>query len=140
MSFLPALAILRLALDPMGHSVAGEVANSQASKGIETVRADQAHYIKWCYVKHILDTVGSDSGWQVVLENCVKYLMTGVNCLNKDSVRSATCKGYAIDASILFTLRNLSSQFDFSDESNWTRSSIHNLECEETIARQKKAT
>ena len=56
LSFLSALT--RLALDPMGHSVAGEVTKSQASQGLETVRARQAHFIKWCYAKHIIDPVG----------------------------------------------------------------------------------
>jgi len=60
-------AFTRLALDPMGHSVAGEVAKSQASQGLETVRARQAHFIKWCYAKHIEDPTGLESDWQVSL-------------------------------------------------------------------------
>ena len=113
MSFLSALT--RLALDPMGHSVAGEVAKSQASQGLETIRARQAHFIKWCYTKHSADPVGPESGWQVVLAIYVKYVMTGVNYLNKSSVRSATCKGYALDAARLFTLRGYPSPVNFSN-------------------------
>jgi hypothetical protein len=134
--FLTALA--RLSLDPMEDFVAGEVANSQASKGIETVRSRQAHYIKWCHAKYTLDPVGPEAGWQVVLAIYVKYVMTGVNYLNKDSVRSATCKGDAIDALRLFTLREFPSPVDFSDESNWIRILVHNLEREENIAGQRK--
>jgi len=85
----------------MGHSVAGEVAKSQASQGLETVRARQAHFIKWCHAKHIVDPTGPEMGWQVVLAIYVKYVMTGVNYLNKSSVRSAMCKGYALDAARL---------------------------------------
>jgi hypothetical protein len=122
----------------MGHSVAGEVAKSQASQGLETVRARQAHFIKWCHAKHIVDPTGPEMGWQVVLAIYVKYVMTGVNYLNKSSVRSATCKGYALDAARLFTLRGYPSPVDFSDPRCWTRIIVNNLEREEDIAKQRK--
>jgi hypothetical protein len=122
----------------MGHSVAGEITKSQASQGLETVRARQAHFIKWCYAKHIVDPVGPEGGWQFVLAIYVKYVMTGVNYLNKSSVRSATCKGYALDAARLFTLRGYPSPVDFSDPRCWTRIIVKNLEREEDIARQRK--
>ena len=35
--------------------------------------------------------------------------MTGVNYLNKDSVRSITCKNYGIDAAKFSTVRNFPS-------------------------------
>ena len=120
----------------MGHSVAGEVTKSQASQGLETIRARQAHFIKWCYAKHIVDPVGPESGWQFVLAIYVKYVMTGVNYLNKNSVRSATCKGYALDAARLFTLRGYPSPVDFSDPRCWTRIIVNNPEREEDIAKQ----
>ena len=82
----------------MGHFFAGEVANSQASNGLETVRAGQARYIMWCYVKYIPDPLGPKAGSQVVLTFYIKCVMTGVNYLNKDSVRSITCENYGIDA------------------------------------------
>ena len=63
--------------------------------------------------------------------------MRGVNYLNKESVRSATCKGYALDAAKLFTLRGFPSPVNFSDESNWSRILVHNLEREEDIAKQR---
>merc|ERR1712086_1116135 len=88
--------------------------------------------------KLIVDPVGPESGWQFVLAIHVKYVMTGVNYLNKNSVRSATCKGYALDAARLFTLRNYPSPVDFSDPRCWTRIIVKNLEREEAIARQRK--
>ena len=99
----------------MGHSVTGEVTKSQASQELETVRARQDHFIKWWYAKHIEDPTGPELGWQVVLAICVKNVMTGVNYLNKSSVRSATCKGYALDAARLFILRGYPSPVNFSD-------------------------
>jgi hypothetical protein len=58
--------------------------------------------------------------------------------LNKESVRSATCRGYAVDAAKLFTLRGFPSPVDFQDETNWTRILVHNLEREEDIAKQRR--
>ena len=46
----------------MGNSVAGEVTKSQASQGLETVRARQTHFIKWYYAKHIEDPTGQELG------------------------------------------------------------------------------
>ena len=121
----------------MGNCVAGEVAKSQASKNLETIRARQAHFIKWCSAKGIPDPVGPDLGYRIVLAVYVKYVMTGVNYRNKKSVRSATCKGYALDAAKLFILRGFPSPVDFDDETNWTRILVHNLEREEDIAKQR---
>ena len=70
----------------MGHSVAGEITKSQASVGVETIRARQAHFIKWCLAKHIIDPAGPEPGWQLVLAIYVKYVMKGVNYLNKECV------------------------------------------------------
>ena len=136
MSFLPALA--KLALNDMEHIVAGEIAKSKGSQNIETIRARQAHYIKWCDAKHLEDPVGPQSGFQVIVACYIKYVMTGVNYLNKESVRSATCRGYAVDAAKLFTLRGFPSPVDFQDETNWTRILVHNLEREEDIAKQRR--
>ena len=106
--------------------------NCQVSSkyGHETTRARQAHFIKWCLAKHIVDPAGPEPGWQLVLAIYVKYVMKGVNYLNKESVRSATCKGYALDAAKLFTLRGFPSPVNFSDDSNWSRILVHNLEVE----------
>ena len=51
----------------MEHSVAGEVTKSQASQGLETVRARQAHFIKWSYAQHIEDPTGPELGWHITL-------------------------------------------------------------------------
>ena len=68
----------------------------------------------------------------------IKEVMTGVNYLNKSSLRSATCKGYALAVERLFLLRNFPSPVDFTDETNWTKTIVHNLEREENIACQRK--
>ena len=64
--------------------------------------------------------------------------MLGDNYCNLESLRSATCKGYATDAAKLFTLREFSSPVDFSDKTNWTTILINNLEREEDIAVQRR--
>ena len=64
--------------------------------------------------------------------------MGGVNYLNKSSVRSATCKGYALDSTRLVTLRGYPSPVDFSDPRCWARIIIHTLEREEDITKQHK--
>ena len=63
--------------------------------------------------------------------------MTGVNYLNKETVRSATCKGYAIDVGRLFSLRKCPNPVDFDDETNQTKTLVDNLEREEKIACQR---
>jgi hypothetical protein len=63
------------------------------------------HVIELWYAKHIEDPTGPESGWQVVLDIYVKYTMTGVNDLNKSCDRSATCKGWALDAARCLVLR-----------------------------------
>ena len=64
--------------------------------------------------------------------------MNGVNYLNKSSLRLVTCKGYALAIHKLFELRNFPSQINFSDESNWIRTLVHNVKREESIASQRK--
>ena len=85
----------------------------------------------------IEDPVGLDEGWQTVVAIYIKYVMTGVNYLNKETVRSATCRGYAIDVGRLFSLRKFPNPVDFNDETNWTKTLVHNLEREEKIACQR---
>ena len=69
----------------------------------------------------------------------VKYVMTGINYLNKNSVRPAKCKGHALDAARLFTLGGYPSPVDLSDSRCWTRIIVHSLEREEDIAKQRPA-
>ena len=121
----------------MGDLVAQEVAKSKRSSGIEASRARQAHYIEWCTSKNIKDPVGLEEGWQVVVAIYTKCVVTGVNYLNKETLRSATCGGYAIDASRLFSLRKFPNPVDFLDETNWTKTLTDNLEREENVACQR---
>ena len=58
--------------------------------------------------------------------------------MDKSSVRSATCKGYALDAARLFTLRGDPSPVGFYDPRCWTRIIVNHLEREEDIAKQRK--
>ena len=81
-----------------------------------------------------MDPVGSDPGWDCIVAMYVKSVMLGVNYWNKSSVRSATCVGYALAVERLFLLRKFPSPVDFSDEENYTRTIVHNLEREEEIA------
>ena len=95
-----------------------EVAKSQAGQGIETSRARQAHFIKWCRAKNIHNPVGPENGWEVVMAIYAKYVINGVNYKNIVSMRSATCKGYVLDAAKLFLLRGFPNPVNFADESN----------------------
>ena len=67
----------------MGDLIAREVAKSKRSSEIETSRARQAYYIEWCTSIKIKDPVGLDEGWQMVVAIYIKYVITGVNYLNK---------------------------------------------------------
>ena len=121
----------------MGDLVAREVAKSKRSSEIETSRARQAHYIEWCTSISIKDPVGLEDGWKTLVAIYIKCVMTGVNYLNKETVRSATCRGYAISVGQLFSLRNCPNPVDFDDETNWTRTLVNNLEREENVACQR---
>ena len=83
------------------------------------------------------DPVGLEDGWETLVAIYIKYVMTGVNYLNKETVRSATCRGYAISVGQLFSLRNCPNPVDFDDETNWTRTLVNNLEREENVACQR---
>ena len=69
----------------------------------------------------------------------IKEVMTGVNCLNKLTLGSGICKGYVLAVERLFLLRNFQSPVAFTDETNWTKTIIYNLEREEPIACQRKS-
>ena len=88
MSFLPAVA--RVRIEDMGYRVDKEVAESRADSDLETTRARQAHYIKWCLIQGILNPVGAEEGWERFLAIYAKYVMLGVNYKNKQNVRSGT--------------------------------------------------
>ena len=102
----------------MGDLVAREVAKSKRSSEIETSRTRQAHYIEWCISKNIKDAVVLEEGWQVVVVIYIEYVMTSVNYLNKATLRSAICRGYAIESRRLISLRKFPNPVDFDDETN----------------------
>ena len=79
----------------------------QVSSNLETwnSRSRQAHFIRWWYANYIGNPAGLELRWQNILARYIKYIMTGVNYLNKGSGRSATCKGYALNVARLFTSR-----------------------------------
>ena len=74
----------------MGNFVEQEIAKSTRSQDLETIRARQAHHIKWCRAKCMLDPVGPQKGCNLILAIYVKYVMLGVNYKNLESMRSAT--------------------------------------------------
>ena len=63
--------------------------------------------------------------------------MTGVNYHNKLVLRSVTCEGYAKAVNFLFKLRDYPPPVDLTSVTGCTRTIIHNLEREETIASQR---
>ena len=103
LSFLPAST--KVTIGPNGDSVAEEVAKSQSSQGSETVRARQAHFVNSGILNPFEDPAGQEIDLQIFLASYANYVMAGINYLNKSSVRSATCKGYTLDAARFLTLR-----------------------------------
>jgi len=86
----------------------------------------------------ILDPCGNQSGYERIVAIYVKYVMLGVNYLNKRQVRSATVRGYAESVNTLFTLRGFKPPAVFDDPSNLVALLISNLKKEEEdIAKQR---
>lgn len=85
-----------------------------------------------------MDPVGPEPEWDYVIAIYIKSVMLGVNYWNKSSVRSATCEGYVLAVERLFILRQIPSPVDLSDEGNYTKTIVNNLEKEEVIASQRK--
>ena len=124
-------------IGPIGHCVGREVANSQRNSNIDTTRARQAHYLKWYEANEIFDPVGSDDGWQIVLAIYGKFVMKGINYMNKQNMRSDTVKGYVLDAGMFFALRDFINPVDFDNEDNWSNIIVSNLKQEKNIATQR---
>lgn len=135
MSFLSART--QAALAPMGCCVEQEVANSGRNNDIETVRARQAHYIAWCKLNEIADPVGYEPGWERVVAIYAKYVMCGINYVNKDNMRSKTVRGYIEAVNALFELRSFPAPVDFTDKENMGTILVDNLKCEEDVANQR---
>jgi len=75
-----------------------------------------------------MDPIGPEPEWDYVIAIYIKSVMLGVNYWNKSSVRSATCAGCALAVERLFTLRNIPSPVDFSDEGKYTKTITKNGE------------
>ena len=85
------------------------------------------------------DPCGNDCGYIFLVAVYIKYVILGVNYNNKRQLRSATVKGYAKAVDILFKLRNFPLPANTDNMHNPTNTAIlvHNLEREETIAKQR---
>jgi len=85
------------------------------------------------------DPCGNDCGYVFLVAVYIKYVILGVNYNNKRQLRSATVKGYAKAVDILFKLRNFQLPANTDNMHNPTNTAIlvHNLEREETIAKQR---
>jgi hypothetical protein len=85
------------------------------------------------------DPCGSDRSYIFLVAVYIKYVIFGVNYNNKRQLRSATVKGYAKAIDTLFKLRNYPLPADTENMQNLTNTAIlvHNLEREETIAKQR---
>ncbi len=118
----------------MGDHIDREVAMSRRDKEIETEAARQAHYIQWGL---IMGPCGHQRGYQRIVAIYIRYLMSGVNFRNKDSLRSNTIKGYATGINSLFALRRMKEPIVLSDPNNMAGILINNLIKEEDIARQR---
>lgn len=121
----------------MGDCVDREMAMSRADSDIETQAARQAHYIRWTQLVGIPDPCGSQPGYERILAIYAKYLMLGINYLNKTGVRSKTVKGYMESINTLFELRGMKPPADFSEPSNVVNILVSNLRKEEDVAKQR---
>ena len=123
----------------MGLIVDREMAKSRIDSTIETTAARQAHYITWCRFMGVDDPCGNNISYIFLVAVYVKYVIKGVNYNNKSQLRSATVKGYANAIDILFQLRKFNPPADISNMQTPTNTAIlvHNLEREETIAKQR---
>jgi hypothetical protein len=122
----------------MGIIVDREMAKSRIDSTLETTAARQAHYVTWCKIVGIDDPCGHHRSYIFLVSVYIKYVINGVNYNNKSQLRSATVKGYAKAIDILFKLRNFPLPANTEEMQNPTNTAIlvHNLEREETIAKQ----
>ncbi len=109
---------------------------SQRDKEVETEVARQSHYIFWCSVIHIPDPCGNKIGYQCIIAIYIKFVMCGINCYNKDVLRSSTLRGYATTVNTLFQLRGYKQPTKLLNPSNMPGIIVNNLIKEETMASQ----
>ncbi len=121
----------------MGDRVDREVAMSRQDKEVETEAAWQSHYIFWCSVIGIPDPCGNKIRYQRIVTIYIKFVMCGINCYNKDVLRSSTLRGYATAVNTLFQLRSYKQSTELSNPSNMPGIIINNLIKEETVASQR---
>ena len=91
----------------------------------------------WCKSKQVYDPVGPHPQWDFFISMYIKEVMTGVNYHNKLVLRSVTCEGYAKAVNLLFKLRDYPPPVDLTNLTGCTRTIIHNLDREETIAAKR---
>lgn len=91
----------------------------------------------WCKSKQVYNPVGPESQWDFFISMYIKEVMTGINYHNKLVLRSVTCEGYAKAVNLLFKLRDYPPPVDLTSLTGCTRTIIHNLDREETIAAKR---
>ncbi len=81
------------------------MANSQKGTDLETEATRKSHFIKWTRIVGIPDLYGPHEGYQRIVAIYTKYLQSGINYYNKNNLRSAMLRGYAVAINTLFELR-----------------------------------
>ncbi len=121
----------------MGHRVDQEIANSQRGTDLETEAPRQSHYIELTRIMGIPNPCGPHKGYQRIVVIHTKYLQSGINYYNKNNLRSAMLRGYAIAVNTLFELRKYRPPIDFKDKNNMVGVIINHIIKEENIAKQR---
>jgi hypothetical protein len=104
----------------MGSYIDSELAKSRSNSDMEMQAARRAHYIEWCRLHAIADPCGPISGFQQVVALYIKCVTLGVNCHNRQCIRSKTARGYAKAMNFLFKARHFLLPADFSIIGNMT--------------------
>ena len=113
------------------------MAHSQYDKVIETQRARQAHYIKWCNQHHIPDPCGQDVGYERIVAMYLKDVMSGANFQDIETVRSKTARGYGDAVNTLFQKRGFPLPIRWSEAGNIPAVLVNNWSREEDVASQR---
>jgi hypothetical protein len=120
----------------MGHCVDQEMANSQRGTDLEKEATRQSHYIEWMRIMGIPDPSRPHEGYQRIMIINTKYLQSGINYYNKNSLQSAMLRGYATAIKTLFELRKYRLPINFNDKNNMAWVIVNNIIKEENKAKQ----